>query len=138
MPMDYLIDADAGVLHATPHGRVTLAEIRSFAAATVADPLYSPDLVEVVDATALTDPEVATTFFDAAQLLTQVLTEVFVTRRVRARAIVAPTTMLHDLARHYVEETTRSGILMRVFHDVPTAHAWAHHVAAQPIDPAEA
>ena len=125
MPIDYRIESERGVIIAVLREPATLAEGKAYVAATLADPAYSPDLVEVLDARELTDPDAAAATFDAALLLTHVA----IRQRVQARAIIAPGDMVYALARHYAEESESSSVPMRVFRDPAAALAWAQLVA---------
>jgi hypothetical protein len=125
MPIDYRIEPERGVIIASLREPATLAEGKAYVAATLADSAYSPDLVEVLDARELTDPDAAATTFDAALLLTHVA----IRQRVQARAIIAPDEMVHALALHYADETQPTGVPTRVFRDPAAALAWAQLVA---------
>jgi hypothetical protein len=125
MPIDYRIEPERGIIIAALRGQATLAEGKAYVAATIADPAYSPDLVEVLDARELTEPDAAAATFDAALLLTHVA----IRQRVQARAIIAPDDMVHALAQHYADETQPTGVPTRVFRDPDAALAWAQLVA---------
>ena len=127
MPIPYRITRDEGLLVASLPARPTLADLRAYAVATVCDPAYDVRLVEVVDATAMTDPAEAAAAFDAARLLSHVAP----VPRVRARAIVAPTLLLAGLARRFERETAADGVATRVFRTVGAATQWARETAAR-------
>jgi hypothetical protein len=128
MSISYQIHRDEGILVARLPARTTLQDLTDYVAATLADPAYTPGLVEIIDVTALAEPEAASSTFDAARLLTNLLPS----PRVRARAIVAPTALLTGLARHYRNETVDAGVVTRVFRDLASATKWAHRLANGP------
>ena len=126
MAVDYRILRDEGLLEVRLPPRTTLADLRAYVVATLADPGYSPSLVEVVDVTALTDPADAAMAFDAGRLLVRVAP----LNRVRARAIVAPTALLGELAHTLRRETHAAGsVETRVFRTVGAARRWARRIA---------
>jgi hypothetical protein len=131
MPIAYHIARDEGILVARIPERATLRDIEAYVSATVADPAYSPTLVEIIDATALAEPETAMEAFDAARVLTQLMPR----PRVRGRAIVAPSALLCDVARHYQRETVHAGVVTRVFRDVFSATEWARKLASGAVAP---
>lgn len=126
MPIYYRIAPEQGLVLAAIHERATLADLRAYAASSVGDPAWSPDLVEVVDLAAVTEPEAATHVFDAARLVAHVAPR----PRVRARAIVAPAAHLFDLAQRYRYDAACTGVVVRVFRDAVAALAWARALAA--------
>ena len=132
MPISYRIDRDAGLILTTLHQPTTLADVRAYVAETVADAAYAPSLVEVVDASALNEPESAATMFDAARLLTDVWALTAPARRVRGRVWIAPTPELHELASKYQRETVSAGVPTRVVRTYDDAIAWAREIVAQP------
>ena len=134
MPISYRIDRDAGLLLTTLHQPTTMADVRGYVAETIADPAYTPSLVEVVDASALDEPESAATMFDAARLLTDVWALTAPARRVRGRVWIAPTPELYELATKYQRETVSSGVPTHVVRTSDEAIAWALEITAQPPD----
>jgi hypothetical protein len=134
MPISYRIDGEARLLMTTLHQPATLADVRSYVAETIADPAYTPQLVEVIDASELVDPESATALFDAARLLTDVWAMTAPARRVRGRVLIAPTPVLQALATHYQRETVSAGVPVTVVRTLEEAVAWARRLLAQPPD----
>ena len=134
MPISYRIDRDAGLLLTTLHQPTTLAEVRGYVAETIADPAYTPSLVEVVDASALDEPESAATMFDAARLLTDVWALTAPARRVRGRVWIAPTPLLQELAGNYQRETVSAGVPTHVARTRDEAITWAREIVARPPD----
>lgn len=135
MPITYRIDREAGLLLARVHDPTTLADVRSYVAASVADPAYTPQLVELVDVSGLVEPEGAANMFDAARLLTDLWARMAAGQRVRARGWIALTDRLYALAREYQRQTADAGVPTRVFRDARAAERWARRIAAQPGAP---
>lgn len=131
MPIAYCIDEDQGLIVARLDEPATLAEVRGYVAATLSDPAYSPDLVEVIDARGLAEPDAAAATFDAALLIGRVA----VRHRVRARAIIAAGGTVFALARRYERQTAGLGVITRVFRDLASGAAWASLVARRPRAP---
>jgi hypothetical protein len=134
MPISYRIDGEARLLLTTLHQPATLADVRSYVAETIADPAYTPQLVEVVDASELVDPDAAAAMFDAARLLTDVWMLTAPARRVRGRVWIAPTPLLQELAVHYQRETVSAGVPVTVVRTREEAIEWARRLLEQPPD----